>query len=120
MRPQPLASLPLACAAAPPTGVRCVSVRVQRARRQISLARSRVLRACCRFLPIYSPATSTPSGKTIPKNIRKSLDALVNNLFKGNATVIGEWATASHVERQGTRKAKPAAGGTTPAPTPKP
>ena len=53
-------------------------------------------------------------------NIRKSLGALVNNLFKGNATVIGEWATASHVERQGTRKAKPAPGGTTPAPTPKP
>ena len=46
--------------------------------------------------------------------IRKSLDALMNNLFKGNATLIGEWATASHVERQGTRKAKPAAGGTTP------
>ena len=52
--------------------------------------------------------------------IRKSLDALVNNLFKGHATVIGEWATASHVERQGTRKAKPApgtppaSGGTTP------
>ena len=46
--------------------------------------------------------------------IRKSLDALVNNLFKGNATLIGEWATASHVERQGTRKAKPATGGTTP------
>ena len=47
-------------------------------------------------------------------NIRKSLDALVNTLFKGNATVIGEWATASHVERQGTRKSKSAAGGTTP------
>ena len=30
----------------------------------------------------------------------------MNNLFKGNATIIGEWATASHVERQGTRKAK--------------
>ena len=48
------------------------------------------------------------------------LDALVNNLFKGNATVIGEWATASHVERQGTRKAKPAPGGTTPTIAPKP
>ena len=46
--------------------------------------------------------------------LRKSLDALVNNLFKGNATLIGEWATASHVERQGTRKAKPAIGSTTP------
>ena len=43
------------------------------------------------------------------------LDALVNNLFKANATVIGEWATASHVERQGSRKPKPeAGGGTTP------
>ena len=56
---------------------------------------------------------------TTGMGIRKSLEALVNNLFKGNATIIGEWATASHVERQGTRKAKPAAGGTTP-PTPKP
>ena len=47
------------------------------------------------------------------------LDALVNNLFNGNATVIGEWATASHVERQGSRKAKPVApGGTAPAPKP--
>ena len=46
------------------------------------------------------------------------LDALVNNLFKGNATVIGEWATASHVERQGTRKAKPATGSAAPAPKP--
>ena len=52
-------------------------------------------------------------------NLRKSLDALVNNLFKGNATVIGEWAAASHVECQGTRKAKPAAG-MTPTPAPKP
>ena len=41
--------------------------------------------------------------------IRKSLDALVNSLFKGNAA-------ASHVERQGTRKAKPATGATTSAP----
>ena len=57
---------------------------------------------------------------TTGMGIRKSLDALVNNLFKGNATVIGEWATASHVERQGSRKPKPAPGGTTPAPTPKP
>ena len=50
-----------------------------------------------------------------------NVDALVNNLCKGNATLIGEWATASHVERQGTRKAKPAppAGGTTP-PKPNP
>lgn len=47
-------------------------------------------------------------------NIRKSLDALVNNLFKGNATVIGEWSTATHVERHGSRKAKPGAGGTAP------
>ena len=53
---------------------------------------------------------------TTGMGIRKSLDALVNNLFKGNATVIGEWATASHVERQGTRKAKPAATGTAPTP----
>ena len=52
-------------------------------------------------------------------NISKSLEALVNNLFKGNATIIGEWATASHVERQGSRKAKPATGGTTP-PKPNP
>ena len=133
LRPQPFASLPLATARVrrgtadvrvAPVGVRCVSVRVQRviarvqrARRQISLARSRVLRACCRFLPIYSPATSTPSRKTIPMNIRKSLDALKNTLFKGNATVIGEWATASHVERQGSRKAKPANGGGTTPPT---
>ena len=43
--------------------------------------------------------------------------ALVNNLFKGNATVIAEWATASHVERQGTRK-KNADGGTNPAKLP--
>jgi hypothetical protein len=49
---------------------------------------------------------------TTGMGIRKSLDALVNNLFKGNATVVGEWATASHVERQGTRKAKTAPGGT--------
>lgn len=56
---------------------------------------------------------------TTGMGIRKSLEALVNNLFKGNATVIGEWATASHVERQGTRKAKPApTGGTVPAPKP--
>ena len=48
---------------------------------------------------------------TTGMGIRKRLDALVNNLFKGNATVIGEWATASHVERQGTRKAKRTAGG---------
>ena len=48
-------------------------------------------------------------------SLRKSLDALVNNLFKGNATIIGEWAAASHVERQGTRKAKPAAGTTSAA-----
>ena len=53
---------------------------------------------------------------TTGMGIRKSLDALVNNLFKGNATIIGEWATASHVERQGTRKAKPAP--TTPVPKP--
>ena len=46
---------------------------------------------------------------TTGMGLRKSLDALVNNLFKGNATIIGEWATASHVERQGSRKAKPAA-----------
>ena len=38
--------------------------------------------------------------------LRKTLDALVHNLFKGNATTIGEWATASHVERQGSRKKK--------------
>ncbi|MEO6788351.1 MAG: hypothetical protein ABI318_19685 [Chthoniobacteraceae bacterium] len=44
----------------------------------------------------------------------------MNNLFKGNATLIGEWATASHVERQGTRKAKPASSaGGTPPPVPK-
>jgi hypothetical protein len=51
-------------------------------------------------------------------SIRKTLDAVIRNLFKGNATIIGEWSTASHVERQGSRKAKPAAGGTTPAPAP--
>ena len=55
---------------------------------------------------------------TTGMGIRKSLDALVNNLFKGNATVIGEWATASHVERQGTRKANSAAGGRTTPPKP--
>lgn len=59
-------------------------------------------------------------GKEVAKQQSGVLrDALVNNLFKGNATIIGEWATASHVERQGTRKAKPAAGGGT-APAPKP
>ena len=52
--------------------------------------------------------------------IRKSLDALIHNLFRGNAAIIGEWTTASHVERQGTRKKKddggnPPAGGATPA-----
>ncbi len=51
---------------------------------------------------------------TTGMGIRKSPDALVNNLFKGNAAIFGEWATASHVEQQGTRKAKPTAGGTTP------
>ena len=39
--------------------------------------------------------------------IRKSLDALVNNVFKGNATVIGEWVTASHVEHQRSRERMP-------------
>lgn len=47
---------------------------------------------------------------TTGMGIRKSLDALVNNLFKGNATVIGEWVAASHVERQGSRTAKPERG----------
>lgn len=51
--------------------------------------------------------------------LRKSLDAAVNNLFKGNAALIGEWVAASHVERQGARKAKPATGGATP-PKPNP
>ena len=68
-----------------------------------------------------STAGQTASGATdaldelikTGMGIRKSLDALVNNLFKGNAIIIGEWATASHVERQGTRKAKPAPGGGT-------
>ena len=45
-------------------------------------------------------------------SIPKSIDALVNNRFKGNATAIGDWATSSHVERQGTRKAKLAPSGT--------
>ena len=73
-----------------------------------------------------STAGQTASGATdaldelirTGMGIRKSLDALVNNLFKGNATVIGEWATASHVERQGTRKPKPATGGGTTLPKP--
>ncbi len=73
-----------------------------------------------------STAGQTASGATdaldelirTGMGIRKSLDALVNNLFKGNATIIGQWAAASHVERQGTRKAKPATGGGT-APAPK-
>ena len=30
---------------------------------------------------------------TTGMGIRQSLDALVNNLLKGNATVIGEWVT---------------------------
>lgn len=48
-------------------------------------------------------------------NIHKSLDALVNHLLKGSATVIGEWSPASHIERQGARKAKPVGGaGTSP------
>ncbi len=70
-----------------------------------------------------STAGQTASGATdaldelikTGMGIRKSLDALVHNLSKGNASMIGEWAAASHVERQGTRKAKPATGGTTPA-----
>jgi hypothetical protein len=73
-----------------------------------------------------STAGQTASGATdaldelirTGMGIRKSLDALVHNLFKGNAAIIGEWAAASHVERhverQGAPKAKPAAGGTTP------
>lgn len=44
---------------------------------------------------------------TTGMGIRQSLDALVNNFFKGNAIVIGEWVTTSHVERPGIRKAKP-------------
>ena len=54
-------------------------------------------------------------GKTRAAGLADATDALVNNLFKGNATLIGEWAAASHVERQGTRKAKPV-----PAPAPAP
>lgn len=42
-------------------------------------------------------------------NIRKRLDALVNNLFNGNVTIIGEWSTVCHVAREGIGKAKPAA-----------
>jgi hypothetical protein len=54
----------------------------------------------------------TKTGMTI----RKVLDAVIRNLFKGNATIIGEWSTASHVERQGKKKDD----GKTPAPTPTP
>ena len=31
----------------------------------------------------------------------------MNGLFKGNATIIGEWANANHVECEGTRKPNP-------------
>src|SRR6266853_508863 len=61
--------------------------------------------------PAGATRTTDPFDELIRTgvSIRKGLDAPVHNLFKGNATVIGEWATASHVDRKGTRKAKPAA-----------
>ncbi len=37
---------------------------------------------------------------------RKTLDALVRNLFKTDATIIGAWAMASHVERQPSKAKK--------------
>ncbi|HEY0550855.1 MAG TPA: hypothetical protein VGF13_14725 [Verrucomicrobiae bacterium] len=40
--------------------------------------------------------------------IVKQLDALMNNLYKGNAEKLGQWKTASHVERASTAKAKTA------------
>ncbi len=45
----------------------------------------------------------------------KQLDAFIHNFFKSNAEVIGEWKSASHVERSANKKEKPAA-----APPPKP
>ena len=43
---------------------------------------------------------------TTGTGIRQSLDALVNNLFKGNATVIGEWVTAMAPARPGPRQSR--------------
>jgi hypothetical protein len=44
----------------------------------------------------------------------KQLDAFIHNFYKSNAAKMGEWHTASHVERQAKAK-KPA---TPPPPTP--
>ena len=61
-------------------------------------------------------------GRLIKAGMREVnyLDAIVHNKYASNPDKLRAWDCASHVERQGTRKAKPAAGGTTPAPTPKP
>lgn len=44
----------------------------------------------------------------------KQLDAITHNLYRSNAERMGEWRTASHVERQANKKETPAK----PAPTP--
>jgi hypothetical protein len=44
----------------------------------------------------------------------RQLDAFIHNFFKSNAEVMGEWKTASHVERAANKKETPAK----PAPTP--
>ena len=72
-------------------------------------------------------AKQQSGGKAVGTTSRGVLrDALTGVLREWNRTAEvalgkrGEWATASHVERQGTRKPKPAPGAPTPAPTPKP
>ncbi len=47
----------------------------------------------------------------------KQLDAFIHNFFKSNAEVMGEWKTASHVERAANKKEDPAKPAT-PPPTP--
>jgi hypothetical protein len=42
----------------------------------------------------------------------KQLDAIMHNLYKGNAEKMGEWATASHIERSRGHKTQPPAGAT--------
>jgi hypothetical protein len=46
----------------------------------------------------------------------KQLDAIMHNLYRNNAQKLGEWKTASHVERQANKKENPAK----PNPTPNP
>jgi hypothetical protein len=64
----------------------------------------------------------TPLLKTAMTKVRQ-LDAFVHNLYRSNAQKMGEWHTASHVERQAQKKetpAKPAAAAPSPAPSPAP